>query len=56
MKLYSSDNHYTKAPKAETYLEPRQAFMMELFVNIVDSLLFTKKKLHRKCLTGLYIS
>ena len=41
--------------KTEAYLEPKWASAMELFVNILNDLLFSQQKFHHRCLTGLYI-
>ena len=41
--------------KAEAYLEPKPASTMELFVNILNHLLFSQYKFHHRYWTGLYI-
>ena len=41
--------------KAEAYLEPKPPSEMELFVNILNGLLFLLQKLHDRCSAGLYI-
>ena len=41
--------------KVEAHLEPKQASMIELFVNILNGLLSLEKKHCHSCLTGLCI-
>ena len=49
MKYFKERKHLKSLQKPEAYLEPKQASTMELFVNILNDLLFSQQKLHHRC-------
>ena len=55
VKYFKEIKRLSLQVKAEAYLEPKRASTMELFVNILNGLLFLQQKLHHKCSSGLYI-
>ena len=54
VKYFKEIKRLKSLQKAEAYLEPKQASMMEHF-NMFNDVLFLQLKLHHRCSTGLYI-
>ena len=51
-KYFKEIKRLKSLQKAEAYLEPKQTSTMKLFVNILNSLLFSQYKLHHRSSTS----